>query len=61
MECDGEGITSYDYKDTECKEEVSKTTMAWGCFKDKMLYITGASLVQVTLASLALGAASYMA
>lgn len=25
VECDGEGITSYEYKDTECKEEVSKT------------------------------------
>ena len=25
FECDGEGMTSYEYKDAECKEEVSKT------------------------------------
>ena len=59
--CDETGATTTYYKDKECKEEDKKETQAWGCNKEDKVFITGASLVQATMASLVLGAASYMA
>ena len=59
--CDETGATITNYKDKECKEEDKKETQAWGCSKEDKMFVTGASLVQATMASLVLGAASYMA
>ena len=63
MICDTEGAYKASFSDKECKTQVDadkkEDFKAWGCDGEGR-YITGASTFQVALASLTLGALSYM-